>query len=303
MSRAGEYALNRSVRDGYMSYGTAATVSDRWDRFTDWLKEQGEAKRMEDIRRDAVIRYGSELAERVREGELSAAYAQNLVSAVNTVMDLATRGSWDSVSPTKEAGIDQRSHVRTDPPPAMDRESFDRAMESMRNSGMERQASIAELARNLGLRSEEASLLDAKSALKQATTKGEIRVDSGTKGGRPRTIKITDARQIATLERAAAIQGNHHSMIPSEMNWKQWREGPLRAGREAVQSLVGGRGYHDLRAAYACERYHDLTGRDAPVFGGGIEDRESDREARQQIAEELGHGREDVASSYVGGKR
>lgn len=302
MAKAGRFVLQQTARDGNTSYLTAQTLGDRWNQFAEWAKEQG-TRWMEDVTHDQVVEYGRELAEQVREGDISAAYAQNLVSAVNSVMDLATRGEWDSVSPTKEAGIDKRSNVRTEAPPAMDRDAFGSAMESMRNSGMERQASIAELARDLGLRSEEASLLNAKSALRQATTKGEIRVDAGTKGGRPRTVPITDERQIKTLERAAEIQGNHHSMIPKEMNWKQWRDGPLRDGREAVQSLVGGRGYHDLRAAYACERYRELTGRDAPVFGGGIEDREADKEARQQIAEELGHGREDVAASYVGGRR
>lgn len=302
MGKAGRYVLRQTALDGNTSYGTAHKLGERWTQFSEWAKEHG-TRWMEEITRDQVIEYGRELAEQVRDGEMSASYAQNLVSAVNSVMDLATRGGWDSVSPTKEAGIAKRTHVRSDPPPAMDREAFGRAMDEMRNSRMERQASIAELARDFGLRSEEASLLNTRTALKHATTKGEIRVDDGTKGGRPRTIKITSERQIQTLERAAAVQGKNSALIPKEMNWKQWREGPLRAGREAVQSLVGGRGYHDLRAAYACERYRELTGHDAPVFGGGIEDREADKVARQQIAEELGHGREDVAASYVGGRR
>ena len=248
MARAGRYALRQSALAGDASYGTAHKLGERWTQFAEWAKEN-RLKWMEDIEREDVIRYGQELAAQVRDGEMSASYAQNLVSAVNSVMDLATRGGWDSVSPTKEAGIAKRTHVRSDPPPAMDREAFGLAMDEMRNSGMERQASIAELARDVGLRSEEASLLNAQKALRQAKRQGCIRVDAGTKGGRPRTIPITSDRQMRTLERAAAAQGDHHSLIPKEKSWKQWRDGGLRDGRETVQSLVGGRGYHDLRAA------------------------------------------------------
>jgi hypothetical protein len=45
-----------------------------------------------------------------------------------------------------------------------------------------------------------------------------------------------------------------------------------------------------------------LTGWAAPVAGGEIADRDADREAREQIAEELGHGRIDVVSEYIGGR-
>lgn len=72
-------------------------------------------------------------------------------------------------------------------------------------------------------------------------------------------------------------------------------------GRQVLQSS-GIRGYHDQRAAYACDRYQVITGQPAPVCGGGIPDREADMAARYQISEELGHGRADVASSYIGGE-
>jgi predicted DNA-binding protein (UPF0251 family) len=59
---------------------------------------------------------------------------------------------------------------------------------------------------------------------------------------------------------------------------------------------------HDLRAAYACERYRQLTGAAAPVVAGRqTVNRTIDRTARQTIAQELGHGRIDVVSAYIGG--
>lgn len=66
----------------------------------------------------------------------------------------------------------------------------------------------------------------------------------------------------------------------------------------------GLKGFHELRAAYACERYEQLTGHAAPVHGGHCYriDRDLDQQARQQISLELGHYRVDVVSAYIGGR-
>ncbi|MGE8458421.1 MAG: integrase, partial [Pseudomonas alloputida] len=66
----------------------------------------------------------------------------------------------------------------------------------------------------------------------------------------------------------------------------------------------GLKGFHELRAAYACERYEHLTGHGAPINGGHCyqANRELDRQARRQISLELGHNRVDVVSAYIGGR-
>jgi len=82
------------------------------------------------------------------------------------------------------------------------------------------------------------------------------------------------------------------------------RQGELRAGRRLLQA-AGLRGYHDARAAFACERYHALIGHPAPVVVGGQReaDREADGKAREVIAVELGHGRTEVVAAYIGSAR
>ncbi|MNG14806.1 hypothetical protein D3C84_985920 [compost metagenome] len=64
------------------------------------------------------------------------------------------------------------------------------------------------------------------------------------------------------------------------------------------------KGFHELRAAYACERYEQITQHRAPINGGQCcqVDRNLDREARRQISYELGHGRIDVVATYIGGR-
>jgi hypothetical protein len=298
-AKAGTFALNSAARAGEMSYSTAATVGDRWAQFVDWAKEEAGLRWMEEFSREVVVEYGRELAEKVEAGELAPATAQNLVSAANTVMTLATQGQWESVSPTRDCGISERSAIREEVPGALDREAYSRALSEVREQVGERAASVVELARELGLRSKEASLLNARAALSEALARNSVTISEGTKGGRERTVPITSERQIEALSRAAAAQGDARSMIPASESWKTWREGTLRAAREIVREHTG-EGLHGLRAAFACERYQDITGHAAPVAGGETVNRELDREARAIIAEELGHGRTDVTNEYLG---
>jgi site-specific recombinase XerD len=300
MGTAGQYALNNAARTGGVSFSTAATNGERWGQFAQWARDQG-IKKMENVTADAVTQYGRELAARVESGALSAATAQNYVSAVNGVMQIATQGNWKSVSPTKDCGIDQRSHIREAAPGALDRAAYSRAVEAVRDAVGERAAAVVELARELGLRSKEASLLDARAALAEARERGAVTISDGTKGGREREVPAISAQQVAALERAAQAQADARAVMPAGENWQQWREGGLRDARELVQAATGG-GLHDLRAAYACERYEALTSHAAPCAGGEISDRDLDHAARMAISEELGHGRIDVVSEYVGGR-
>lgn len=300
MARAGQVALQNSAKSGAVSFSTAATNGERWNSFTAWAKEN-DVKKMENVTPDLVREYGRELADQVKAGELAAATAQNYVSAVNSVMALATHGGWQSVSPTKDCGIGERSAVRQDAPGALDRGSYGRAVEAVRDQVGERAGAVVELARELGLRSKEASLLDARAALAEASERGAVTITEGSKGGREREVPITSPGQVQALERAAQAQGDARAVMPPGENWKTWREGELREAREVVQEHTGG-GLHDLRASYACERYEALTGHAAPCAGGQIEDRERDQAARLAVAEELGHGRAEVTSEYVGGR-
>lgn len=294
MGKAGRFACNAAARAGAMSFASAATIGDRWQAFADWARDEG-VKWMEDVDRDLVQAYGAELAEQVAAGEMTAAYAQNLVSAVNTVMTLATRGAWESVSPTRDCGIEQRSTAREEAPGALDREAYGRAVDAVREQVGERAAAVVELCRELGLRSKEASLIDAREALREALSEGRISIYNGTKGGREREIPIVSDRQLEAIQRAAEAQGSDRSMVPADQTWREWREGALRDARDIVKEHTGG-GLHDLRAVYAIERYGALSGRAAPVLGGeGI-----DRGAALQVAEELGHGRWEVVHEYIG---
>ena len=263
IEKAGKRVLDRQADKGEKSKSTAATNAGRWRQFTNWAKErekeaaeaEGRAPRaiyLEHVTREMVIEYGRELASEVALDDMAASYAQNLVSAVNSVMNAIPLAQWKSVSPTDECGIAERVYDRSKAPETLDREVFEARLAHVRTFS-ERGAVVCELARELGLRSKEASLIDAKYSLKEALKTGSVPVSYGTKGGRDRDIEVTSPRQIAALEKAAALQGSDRSLIPAEQSWRQWRDNELRHVREAIGGL------HELRAAYACERYEAMT--------------------------------------------
>jgi hypothetical protein len=123
---------------------------------------------------------------------------------------------------------------------------------------------------------------------------------SWTKGGRERGIPVQTEEQRAVLDNARQLAGKG-SLIPSDKTYKQQmklHEGQcVRAGLSKM---------HGLRHAYAQQRYHQLTGFNAPLDGGpnrnalSADERALDKKARAVISAELGHNREQITVTYLG---
>lgn len=293
MSKAGQFAMNNAITTGSVSFSHAAEVGRNFAKFAEFAKVNG-VKQMEYITRDLVKNYGQQLAQEVKAGKISSGHAQNQLSAINTVMREATRGGWQSVRSVKDCNTQTRNDIRTTAPTGLDRAQLNNASQALSERGQ----AIVGLARELGLRAKETSLLNAHAALREASMRGAITISDGAKNGRGREITLTSTRQTAALERAAQAQGNAKAVMPSDKNWKEWKENGLRSIRETLQQHGISR-LHDLRSSFACERYEALSGHKAPCMGGSAP-RAADRTARLQIARELGHNRTDITNSYLG---
>jgi integrase len=251
---------------------------------------------MEKVDREIVMGYAALLKDRILEGDLAAATGQNYVSAINTVLHAAT--NWKSINPVADCGMNKRSNIRIEAPASESR--IQEAIQSLRDNELVLQAYIAELAWKFGMRSKEASLANPQELLKQAVEQNRIAVSKGTKGGRLRYVPIILDEQLEILRQAAEFQDKAPNLIAAKQAWSVWRDGGLRDGREVLVSF-GLTGFHELRAAYACARYHSITGHVAPcVVGSRSADRQEDLDARLVISEELGHGRIDVTVAYLG---
>lgn len=293
MSFAVKMILNIERVKGRFSYATVDSVAKRFKHFQNFAKKQG-VSRLEQVDENLVKAYSQHL----KNSTYSNQYKHALLSAVNTAMDsvraYANAAPWVPVTARKQ-GIEMRDFVRTN-------QTISNIQYQMANKAMTpRVQALSSIAREFGLRLKEAALLDNKKALREALKHGRLSIEKGTKGGKKRTIPVTNERQIHALKNAAAIQAKGRSLIPEGQNYHKFLNSEIKANRPILRK-TGIHRFHELRSAYAAQRYEELTGHPASVNGGTILDRERDREVRLQISAELGHGRIEVVASYIGGR-
>lgn len=124
--------------------------------------------------------------------------------------------------------------------------------------------------------------------------------DTWTKGGKYREIAIRTPEQRQVLNEAKRLTTGG-SLIPATMRYRD----QLQRFR-AQCNRAGLHGVHGLRHHYAQERYRLLTGWLSPARGGprssqfSPEQKLRDLSARLLLSEEMGHGREQITSIYLG---
>ena len=307
---AGRQAVQNRYGEGH--FASVEAHSRRWEQFVSYLREE-QIRDARYIEMSDIQNYAVTLREQVAEGRMSVSYAQNLLSTVNVVLEEMRGDQSLRISPSDEVG--ERSFVREEPPTWMDRDAVSEVIENLHSEVPEvpRElepelapmveelvASQIELAREFGLRWRETILADAQRLHSEAQSTGCVTISEGTKGGREREIQLHHEHQVEILERAASLQERLGSTC-----FIRWGQNYRQSSETASRLLYshGGHHFHDLRAAYACERYQELTGYPAPcVAGEMLATRDADLEARQIITAELGHGRIDVVASYIGGR-
>ena len=308
LSYAGPQALKDLFAGGH--FATVKAHSDRWQAFVRWCRSAdgpgyNDARQID---RQTLQAYAAYLRQQIQQGELGIATAQNRLSSVNRTL-AALRGDQQVrlASPSQALGL-QRSNVRTHAPDGQDRQQLQRVLERLGEQHHERVAAIVLLTRATGMRLREAILADLPRLQREAERLGRINIQDGTKGGRsgasaPRWIAANEEVKTALRSvRQAAPTGSRNLLARGE-SYAAFLQQTVRPARETLHEQ-GLKGFHELRAAYACKRYEQLTGHAAPVNGGHCHriDRDLDQQARQQISLELGHNRIDVVSGYIGGR-
>ncbi|MBH3455577.1 integrase domain-containing protein [Pseudomonas monteilii] len=308
LSYAGSQALKDMFGGGH--YGTVKAHCDRWQAFVKWCRsEQGPGiNDARQIDRKVLADYAAYLREVVGRGDLAVSTAQNRLSSVNRTM-AALRGDQcvKVPSPSKALGM-QRTGVRQSVPQGQDRKQVTQIVDALCRQHQQRAAAIVLLARATGMRLREAILADLPRLSREAKELGRINIQDGTKGGRsgasaPRWIAVDDnIRDALEFARQVSPRGSRNLIAPTE-SYRGILQEIIRPARDVLHAHKL-KGFHELRAAYACERYEQITQHPAPINGGQccLADRNLDREARTQISYELGHGRIDVVAAYIGGR-
>ena len=127
-------------------------------------------------------------------------------------------------------------------------------------------------------------------------------VADGTKGGRPRTVPVEyEEQRQALLVFKQQIHSKNQSLADPRLTLKQAISryySVMRAVGVNKKSL--GITSHGLRKEYANQQYRELTGVPSPIQGGPKIERATDRQARLEIMERLGHTRENIGTAYLG---
>lgn len=258
LSYAGPQALKDVFGGGH--YGTVKAHCDRWLAFVKWCRsEQGPG--MNDARqidRKVLADYAAYLRDIVKRGDLDVSTAQNRLSSVNRTM-AALRGDphVKLPSPSKALGM-QRSGVRHSVPQGQDRKQVKQIVDVLCRDHQLRAAAIVLVARATGMRLREAILADLPRLSREANDLGRINIQDGTKGGRagasaPRWIAVDDhVREALEFARQVSPAGSRNLIAPHE-SYLSILQGIVRPARDTLHAH-NLNGFHELRAAYACER-------------------------------------------------
>ena len=140
----------------------------------------------------------------------------------------------------------------------------------------------AEMREQFGLRNRESIMWSGNVVTRLDGTQAiQLTRQDGTKGGRVREVPIRTEAQRELVDRVRGyMQGNRGQLYPTSMTSKQAYNYQRDVLHRLGATKTAAANAHAARHAYAQERI-------------------SQGADRQQVAEELGHGREDVVSHYV----
>lgn len=305
MDWAGHQALNDLYDRGH--FGTVASHAQRWRHFCKWARSNHDINDACAIDQPLLEHYAAELAERVEDETLSVSYAQNLIVSANITLEALRQDKIIRIeSPANWVG--KRQTVRTKIPDGMDWSDLDRMVACLRQKNLHRAAVIVLLCRGFGIRLREAVLANLTDWHRQAKERGQIDVRDGTKGGRgkevERWVPVSERGRVALRE---AIQvrsrlGGQNLLRPDESFDDLVNDGEVHRARKILHEF-GIKGYHELRAAWACERYEEISGATAPVLKTWTSpSQNNDDPFRLTLARELGHDRVDVVAAYIGAR-
>jgi len=228
----------------------------------------------------------------------SASTQHNYLSRISNVV---ARLRPDINIPTaKELGIPNRKYGRTQPIP--EHEDVTRLLNYLDDTRQWRFKLIVELAYWGGLRRRETMLLPLYQARKRMNLGLDLEVRFGTKGGAGHSVErnVPSNPELSKALTESTYYELEENLIPGHLTRAQYSN-IVSNSLLPILKKFNVQKLHDLRSAYACRRYEQLLGVKAPICGGIVPKSSNDRDSLlKKLSRELGHGRIQVITSYVG---
>lgn len=308
------YAVKNAVDDHYSRvshYNTRATHKQRAVTFVQFCKFHG-VKDARNIDREFVLSFGQYVRQRIEgefqwsdgtvDAQISVAYAHNLISTMNVIMQAFRGDSVLKISGKEVLGVCRKSvrtrEIQADVVDAKD--AADRAIVA----GFERGSAVILLARAWGMRVREAILQDLDRMMREIEKYGEAAILEGCKGGRrsrDRTIRANEFRMEALRFAIEVRPAGSKNLLSETDTVKRFLLREINPCR-LILKRAGVPTFQELRAGFAQDVYEEILEGPSPLKQP-IRDKILDRIARAEVSRQLGHNRISVASSYIGGTR
>lgn len=254
-------------------------------RFARWCKDKYGIRDIRRITPEMAERYIDEL----HDNERSGGYIGKVKAAIRK-LDVAmqeTGNRPDDAPPLSQPGGGWHSDRR--PERAYTPHQAEWIIDDMRDHAKDKQvADVAQLQRVAGLRISEAAMIRGKDIDPRTCT---VHAERCTKGGKTRTVTVDPEHQpfLEKLKARAEQHADNHVFQGRGDRGKSLASRTAGAARHACERLgIECYGTHGFRRTWAQERYQELHTAE-----------HNDRQARQSVAKELGHGRIDVTYSYI----
>jgi integrase len=308
--RSAKHAAKNALRCNYGGghFETVVAHSQRFNLFCDWMKTQLGETDLRYITQENLVNYGEHLKLLMVLGSISVNTATNRISSCNVIFKIMRGDTKICIVKIGKLLGKKRSYIRKSSPAGMLLSDVELLQQQLEHADLTRVSAIAGLTSACGMRLREAILADLPRLQREARNKGEINIQEGTKGGRrgafaERWIPATDEVKAAINYAIKVSPKSSRNLLAPYEEYKTFLRGPIeKARREFLGKSI--KGFHELRAAYACRRYEQLTGYPASVIlkRGFLsnQEKDEDQKARKIISAELGHKRIEITNSYIG---
>lgn len=288
------------------SIQTRYRYSEAGERFVKFVAEQYKLKKFQNIKDKHLEAYAKHLKGKGNSDK----YIKNELSGVRYIHRQVPQSRYelkDARTANKEYGLGSTPDGRAD------RAWTDKEVDTMKSKAIEVEkpeiARVIETARATGMRLNEVASLrrhEVENALKS-----NVLHLTNTKGGRPRDVPLSE-RASSALQ--GAVKGTHRGgyvFTPSNQKVHEFKksvqsfiynhrnlvqEPGRKIGHNLEPDEKGGLTFHGLRHSFARE---ECQNRLAEKIEFGLTRERAEEEARQEVSELLGHGRNEVTFIYT----
>lgn len=308
--RSAKNAAKNSLRchAGGGHFANVATHSERFNLCCDWMKAELGITDLRDFTKEHLQNYAKHLKALMLDGRIAVSTATNRISSCNVVFQVLRSDTKIRIDKIGELLGVKRSYIRRSVPNGMHLPDVESLQQQLMEAGLARIAAVVGLTSSCGMRLRESILADLPRLEREAREIGKINIQEGAKGGRrgafaERWIPASDEVKAAIEYAMTVSPKSSRNLLAFSEQYKTFLRGPIeKARREFLGISI--KGFHELRAAYACRRYEQITGHPAPVILKrkllSEKEKGEDENARRIISHELGHNRIEITNSYLG---